>query len=191
MRGIADAAAMDAGPPIVEAVVTLPPPGSALRSALGERLDAHATRDGFGYVATSARERLVFLVPFIDATGAETLGRLLMASPANERIVVVRPDARGVRWHSEYVSLFCSAGARIFEYWRLPSSSSPNARPETFHAKIALADADLAYVGSSNFMISSLDGNLECGVLVRGETARVIDTVIAAVLAVSVFVAGP
>ena len=60
VRGIADAAVLDEGPPIVEAVVALPSVGGALRALLGGTLDAHATRDGFGHVAASALNRLVF-----------------------------------------------------------------------------------------------------------------------------------
>lgn len=186
LRGIADVAAMDAGPPIVEAVVTLPSMGGALRSVLGESLDAHTTRDGFGHVAASAKRRLVFLVPFVDAVGSEALLRMLATTPATEKLVVVRPDSRGTRWHIPHMLALTSVGARVVEYWRAPPPGSPHdARPETFHAKIALADCELAYVGSSNLMVSSLDGSLECGVLVRGEPARVVGTLIDAVLAVS------
>jgi hypothetical protein len=181
---------MDAGPPIAEAVVTLPPVGSALRGALGGRLDAHATRDGFGHVAISARKRLVFLVPFVDAIGAETLVHMLTATPATERIVVVRPDSRGTRWHLSHLPALYSVGARVVEYWRAPSLGSlQNAKAETFHAKIALADRELAYVGSSNLMVSSLDGSLECGMLVRGEPARVVSALVDSVIAVSVAIA--
>lgn len=38
---------------------------------------------------------------------------------------------------------------------------------ETFHAKIALADATCAYVGSANAMRSSLETTMECAVLLR------------------------
>jgi len=57
LRGLADAAELDAGPPTVEAVVTLPS-ASRLAATLGGRLDAHSTRDGFTHVATHAKERL-------------------------------------------------------------------------------------------------------------------------------------
>jgi len=80
LRGIADAAALDEGPPVVEAVVTLPSAGGALRAVLGGRPDALATRDGFGHVAASARNRLVFLAPFVDAPGAEALVGMLAAT---------------------------------------------------------------------------------------------------------------
>lgn len=186
LRGVADAAAMDEGPPMVEAVVTLPLAGGALRAALSGRLDAHATRDGFGHVAASARSRLVFLVPFVDAVGAQTLIGMLSDSQATDRIVIVRPDSRGVRWHFPHLPALRHVGARVLEYWRAPlAGAPPNLKVETFHAKIALADREFAYVGSSNLMASSLDGSLECGVLVRGEPARVFATLVDAVVAMS------
>jgi hypothetical protein len=186
LQGLADAAAMDAGPPIVEPVVTLPRGKALASSALGEKLEAHATRDGFAHVAACAQDRVVFLVPFMDSLGVEVLVRMLDSSPAAERIVVVRPDSRGVRWYSPHLPALHSVGSRVLEYWRSPPPGSPqDARPETFHAKLALADRDLAYVGSSNLMVSSLDDTLECGVLVRGEPARFFGAVVDAVLAVS------
>jgi phosphatidylserine/phosphatidylglycerophosphate/cardiolipin synthase-like enzyme len=56
---------------------------------------------------------------------------------------------------------------------------------ETFHAKVVLADASSFYVGSSNFMGSALDRSFECGVIVRGETARQLRYVLAALQSVA------
>jgi hypothetical protein len=174
LHGIADCASMDAGPRMVEPVITLPVGAKRLRAALTDELDAHATRDGFAHVAANARNRLVFLVPFIDATGADVLVRMLHSTPATERVIVVRPDSHGTRWYSPH------------QYWHLPVIAPSQAmRPETFHAKLAMADHELAYVGSSNLMASSLDDSLECGVLVRGESAGVFGALIDAVLAIS------
>ncbi|MGH3428810.1 MAG: hypothetical protein ACRDQZ_14795 [Mycobacteriales bacterium] len=167
LRGLADAAELDAGPPRVEAIVTLPPT-SRLASTLSGQLDAHSTRDGFTHAALQARERLVLLVPFGDSEGATLLLRMLATTPAPRRLVFVRPDSMGRRWYDPFRSRIEGTGARLVEYW-LPA---PSARPETFHAKIALADELLAYVGSSNFMSASLSGGLECGVILRGEHVR-------------------
>ena len=130
LRGISDAAALDEGPPVVEAVVTVPSPGGALRAVLDGRLDAHSTRDGFGHVAASAHNRLVFLVPFVDSSGAEALVGMLAATPAAERMVVVRPDSRGSRWYRPHLPphlpALYSAGVRVVEYWRPPQSGVPH-----------------------------------------------------------------
>ncbi len=167
LRGLADAAELDAGAPTVEAVVTLPS-ASRLAATLGGQLVAHSTRDGFAHVATHAKERLALLVPFGDADGAELLVQMLRTTPAPVRLVFVRPDSQGRRWYEPFREKLTVNGARILEYW------IPNAigRPETFHAKIALADDNLAYVGSSNFMTSSLEGGLECGVILHGDLVR-------------------
>ena len=122
----------------------------------------------------------------MDAAGADLLVRLLATTRSVERVVVVRPDSHGYRWYLSHLPALRSPGARVLEFWRAPhAGTAPNSRPETFHAKMALADRELAYVGSSNFMVSSLQESLECGVLVRGAPARVFAAVVDAVLAVS------
>ena len=167
LRGLADAAELDVGGPEAEAVVTLPS-GSRLEAALADRLDAHATRDGFAHVAAHASRRLALLVPFGDAEGAAFLGHMLASCPAPVRRVYVRPDSKGRRWYEPYRSMIADRGGDLVEYW-IPSASG---RAETFHAKLALADDRLAYVGSSNLMSASLAGSLECGVILRGELVR-------------------
>jgi hypothetical protein len=167
LRGIADAAELDSGPPEVEAIVTLPP-ASLLAATLAGQLDAHSTRDGFAHVAMQARERLALLVPFGDVEGADLLSRMLAATPARTRLVFVRPDSQGRRWYDPFRAEIAASGGGLIEYW-IPV---PGGRPETFHAKVALADDRLAYVGSSNFMSASLSGGLECGIILRGEVVR-------------------
>lgn len=167
LQGLADAAELDAGPPAVEAVVTLPP-ASRLATMLASRLDAHSTRDGFAHVAAHASNRLALLVPFGDAEGAGLLAQMLASTPASVRQVFVRPDSQGRRWYEPFREMLAANGGDLIEYW-IPNS---NGRAETFHGKIALADDDLAYVGSSNFMNASLAGGLECGVILRGDLAR-------------------
>ena len=40
------------------------------------------------------------------------------------------------------------------------------------HAKLIIADAEKAYVGSANFTRSGLDHGIEAGVLIKGPVAR-------------------
>jgi phosphatidylserine/phosphatidylglycerophosphate/cardiolipin synthase-like enzyme len=54
---------------------------------------------------------------------------------------------------------------------------------ETFHAKIVLADAAAAYVGSANFLYRSREMNLECGMLLEGDAVAPVGVLVAAVLA--------
>jgi hypothetical protein len=51
---------------------------------------------------------------------------------------------------------------------------------ETFHAKVALADSELAYVGSANMTMFSRP-SMELGVLIEGRAARVVANVVRAV----------
>jgi phosphatidylserine/phosphatidylglycerophosphate/cardiolipin synthase-like enzyme len=53
---------------------------------------------------------------------------------------------------------------------------------ETFHAKIILADSDVAYVGSANLTAASREYSMEMGVVLRGKAAREVAIVIDAVL---------
>jgi phosphatidylserine/phosphatidylglycerophosphate/cardiolipin synthase-like enzyme len=55
---------------------------------------------------------------------------------------------------------------------------------ETFHAKVALADSEFAYVGSANMTMFSRH-SMELGVLVEGRAARVVANVIRAVTKVA------
>jgi phosphatidylserine/phosphatidylglycerophosphate/cardiolipin synthase-like enzyme len=70
----------------------------------------------------------------------------------------------------------------VYEY-ALPSTLP--SRRETFHAKIVLADDSVFYVGSSNFMGSALDRSFECGVVVRGEAAKELHSVLEALRSIS------
>lgn len=167
LRGLADAAELDAGLPSVEAVVTLPTT-TRLAATLAGRLDAHSTADGFAHVAAHAKDRLALLVPFGDAEGAALLAQMLATTSAPFRRVFVRPDSQGRRWYEPFRATFAASGGQLVEYW-IPTLGG---RAETFHAKIALADDDLAYVGSSNFMNASLSGGLECGVILRGDPVK-------------------
>jgi hypothetical protein len=55
---------------------------------------------------------------------------------------------------------------------------------ETSHAKVVLADNNLAYVGSANLLMQ-LHHSMELGNVIRGNAARVVASVVRAVEAVS------
>lgn len=166
-------------------IVTLPETSEALRDALdGDAGACFETRDGFAHVAACAASRIVFLVPFMDAVGADTVGRILENCRASRRIVVCRPDSRGARHYARFASRLAEAGVETREYWR-PRDGRKGPTAETFHAKMVMADKSLVYVGSSNLMSSSLDGGLECGVLLKGAQARPFRRIMEAVLSIS------
>jgi phosphatidylserine/phosphatidylglycerophosphate/cardiolipin synthase-like enzyme len=166
-------------------IATLPETSEALRSVLGGAADeCFQTRDGFHHVTARAQHRIIFLIPFMDATGAVAVSEMLQQCSATERIIITRPDSKGTRYHLKFLSQFEAVGAQVLEYWK-DRSGADGPRSETFHAKLVLADRDLIYVGSSNLMASSLDGGLECGVLLEGGCARPFRRIVEAVLQVS------
>jgi phosphatidylserine/phosphatidylglycerophosphate/cardiolipin synthase-like enzyme len=57
----------------------------------------------------------------------------------------------------------------IFDY-TLPREGGKGV--ETFHAKLVLADATRAYVGSSNMTWGSLEHSMELGLVVAGAAAK-------------------
>jgi hypothetical protein len=159
----------DAGVPDVRLTVTLPPSpsevGAALRSEHPELIE---TTDVFRHVALQAAKRLVFVVPFFDLRGGATLADLYLLSRATEKILICRDtaDVRGAGGTLE--ADLVRAGVQVRTYKVHHARADGGVTIETFHAKIALADAACAYVGSANAMRSSLETTMECGVLLRG-----------------------
>jgi phosphatidylserine/phosphatidylglycerophosphate/cardiolipin synthase-like enzyme len=169
----------------VQLVLTEPGERSALRGAI-DRSNAlpplvFQTSDAFISLARAAKHALTVLVPFMDDQGAEFLLTLFaLCGDGVERHLICRPLSEphcgGAyrRRHSDFRRL----DVAVYEY-ALPSKL-PSGR-ETFHAKVVLADDSAFYVGSSNFMGSALERSLECGVIVRGESARQLHCVLRAI----------
>jgi phosphatidylserine/phosphatidylglycerophosphate/cardiolipin synthase-like enzyme len=174
----------------VRLVLTEPGLKSALRRAID---DAQAvppivfqTTDAFFNLARGAKQELVILSPFLDTQGADLLVELFsLCRPEVRRVLISRPlserqcgDAFKPRAPD-----FRRLNVSVIEY-ALPSSL-PSGR-ETFHAKVVLTDDSEFYVGSSNFMGSALERSFECGVFVRGETAKQMRSVLLAIRAIGV-----
>jgi phosphatidylserine/phosphatidylglycerophosphate/cardiolipin synthase-like enzyme len=139
--------------------------GLALRERHPELVE---TADVFRHVALEARSRLVFLVPFFDVHGGRVLLDLFTATPAVTKILICRDvdDLREAACGLDVELAKC--GVTVRSYKVLQQRKAAGWGVETFHAKIALADATCAYVGSANAMRSSLETTMECGVLLRG-----------------------
>jgi phosphatidylserine/phosphatidylglycerophosphate/cardiolipin synthase-like enzyme len=173
----------------VQLVLTEPGQKSALRRAIDDSRVlppvVFQTSDAFFSLARAATDELTVLSPFLDHQGAVFLVELFaLCSDGVRRSLICRPlnepecgDAFRLRAFD-----FRRLGVSVYEY-ALPSLL-PSGR-ETFHAKVVLADASSFYVGSSNFMGSALDRSFECGVIVRGETARQLRYVLAALQSVA------
>jgi phosphatidylserine/phosphatidylglycerophosphate/cardiolipin synthase-like enzyme len=142
------------------------------------------TGDAFFNLARGAKQELVILSPFMDPQGAELMVELFsLCRPEVRRVLISRPLAEsqcGDAFNPRATD-FRRLNVSVIEY-ALPSSL-PSGR-ETFHAKVVLADDSEFYVGSSNFMGSALERSFECGVFVRGETAKQMRAVLLAVQSV-------
>lgn len=188
LRGIAAYLRVHKDRDVVRLVLTEPGLKSALRRAID---DAQAlppvvfqTSDAFFNLARGAKQELVILSPFMDPQGAELMVELFsLCRPEVRRVLISRPLAEpqcGNAFNPRAAD-FRRLNVSVIEY-ALPSSL-PSGR-ETFHAKVVLADDSEFYVGSSNFMGSALERSFECGVFVRGETAKQMRSVLLAVRSV-------
>jgi phosphatidylserine/phosphatidylglycerophosphate/cardiolipin synthase-like enzyme len=188
LRGIAAYLRVHKDRDAVRLVLTEPGLKSALRRAID---DAQAlppvvfqTSDAFFNLARGAKQELVILSPFMDPQGAELMVELFsLCRPEVRRVLISRPLAEpqcGNAFNPRAAD-FRRLNVSVIEY-ALPSSL-PSGR-ETFHAKVVLADDSEFYVGSSNFMGSALERSFECGVFVRGETAKQMRSVLLAVQSV-------
>jgi phosphatidylserine/phosphatidylglycerophosphate/cardiolipin synthase-like enzyme len=173
----------------VQLVLTEPGDKSALRKAID---DMHAlspavfqTSDVFFNLARAAKRDFTVVAPFIDDHGANLLVELFsICGPGVRRHLICRPLSERECGDAflRRASDFRRLNILVYEY-ALPSLL-PSGR-ETFHAKLVLADDEEFYVGSSNFMASALERSFECGVIVRGETAKQLNSVLAAVRSIA------
>jgi hypothetical protein len=166
-------------------VVTLP----GERSRFEEALKRHAgeafttltdTHDAFTHIARRAIERFVIMIPFIDRAGAAWVAELFEATPAAQRLLILR-DASQLAACGQAGTHLRTLAAGVFDYC-FTDGDNGGAPGETFHAKVVLADGVSAYVGSANLLRRSRHSNLECGMLVDGPgalaVAMLVDTVL-------------
>jgi phosphatidylserine/phosphatidylglycerophosphate/cardiolipin synthase-like enzyme len=188
LRGVAAYLRLHKDRDAVRLVLTEPGLKSTLRRAID---DAQAlppvvfqTSDAFFNLARGAKQELVILSPFMDPQGAELMVELFsLCRPDVRRVLICRPLAEPECGNAfnRRVADFRRLNVSVVEY-ALPSSL-PSGR-ETFHAKVVLADETEFYVGSSNFMGSALERSFECGVFVRGESAKQMRSVLLALQSV-------
>jgi hypothetical protein len=169
-------------------VVTLPGEQSRFEDAFkrhaGEAFTTLTdTHDAFTHIARRAVERLVIMVPFIDKAGAAWAAELFEATPATQRLLILR-DASQLGACGQVGSRLKSLATGIFDYC-LTVDSDGAGLGETFHAKVVLADGVCAYVGSANLLRRSRHSNLECGILVEGPGALAVSVLVDTVLVVA------
>jgi hypothetical protein len=183
---------MRLNPAITELAITMPLVPSYLEKelavALGRPGGFLTTSSAFARVAQAAAERLVVISPFIDAGGFRWLRRMFeLAPPACQKILVLRDTGRyAIELSVEHAEWLRGLQVSVRDYHLSHDASTGRALPiETFHAKLALADKTLAYVGSANLLGSSERISLEAGVLVEGAAAADVGRLVDALLRVA------
>jgi hypothetical protein len=180
------AAAMRANDPDREtsiAVVTMPPPPSAIAAALPQTGLAHtslvSTRDALESVAEKSIDSFTVMTPFLNQEGLGFVTELFKLTLAPTKHLIVRQMGEAKRTVVENASDLAAIGILAFDY-----TMDAVGGFETFHAKVALADSELAYVGSANMTMFARH-SMELGVLVDGRAARVVANVVRAVTKVA------
>lgn len=172
----------------VQVVVTKPPSPSRftkeLLAAAGEwgMVD---TKEALPGIAESARTRFCVMTPYVDEIGAPILVNLFARAPKGvRRVLISRADSgdllpAGLKGVSRELA---DLGVNVLSFRVEREDAAGN---ETSHAKVVLADAHTAYVGSLNMNRWSLEYSLELGVCVTGRSAGLIADVVDAAERVS------
>ncbi len=173
---------------MVDVVLSKPPAPSLVAVQLENMLRGTwgllDTRELFPSIAELAQNTLTVMSPFMDEMGAAIVVNLFERTKAPEKYLVLRVDADG-KPPSGLVSVrhrLDSLGVQVLNFHINKIESPGN---ETFHAKVVLADAIAAYVGSSNMHKWSFEYSLELGLYVQGKAASRISDILTAVRAVS------
>lgn len=176
----ASAARMDA---VASAVVTLPAAPSAIASALPLQGPIHAslerTEEMLGALARAAVASFTVMSPFVNYDGARLAMRLFEDCRAPRKTLITRLAGPTRVVVDELLPTLRTMRVRVLDYL-LPAGNGY----ETFHAKVVIADADQAYVGSAN-MTRYARHSMELGVLLTGRQARAVAAVVRAVEGIS------
>jgi hypothetical protein len=157
-----------------KAVVTSPPDPSSFSRALLRtgmaRVDLVDTSGAMHEVAAAAVRRLTIMTPFGNVPGLTYVAELFACTPAPERTLLLRVRDRQTKLAlAELREQLNSQGVRVLNYF----IDLGDGAYETFHAKVVLADEQVAYVGSANMLLYARH-SMEMGVLVRGPGTEVV-----------------
>ncbi len=179
MRSLS-AARMDA---VASAVVTLPAAPSAIAGALPLQGPIHAslekTEEMLSALARAAVASFTVMSPFVNHDGARFAMRLFEHCRAPRKTLITRLAGSTRVVVDELLPTLRTARVRVLDYL-LPAGGGY----ETFHAKVVIADADQAYVGSAN-MTRYARHSMELGVMLTGRQARAVSAVVRAVEGIS------
>lgn len=165
------------------AIVTMPPPPSAIAVALSQTGLAHAslvsTKDALQTVADRAVDAFTIMTPFLNHEGLQFVETLFARTRACNKRLVVRRAGDATRVVVDGGARLAALGVEAYDY-----TIEADGGFETFHAKVALADSELAYVGSANMTVFARH-SMDLGFLVEGRSARVVANVLRAVVKIS------
>ena len=163
--------------------VTLPAAPSAVAGALPAEGPIHAsiarTDEEIGRIARAAMISLTIMSPFVNREGAEFAVRIFEESRATRRTLITRLAGSTRRAIEPLLPEMVSRGVRVLDYLLAADDGI-----ETFHAKVVIADSDLAYVGSANMTLYARH-SMEIGVIVKGRAARAVSAIVRAVERIS------
>jgi hypothetical protein len=147
------------------AVVTMPPSPSAIGAALPATGLAYAalvhTKDVLEKLADAAASNFTIMTPFLNDEGLVIALDLFRRTRARRRHLIIRRAGSARAAVDRGWPHLHQLNVDILNY-TLPVEGGY----ETFHAKIVLADQDLAYVGSAN-MTAFARHSMELGILNR------------------------
>lgn len=168
---------------VASAVVTLPDAPSAIADALPRQGPIYAslekTEEMLGALARAAVASFTVMSPFVNHDGARFAMRLFEDCGAPRRTLITRLAGPTRVVVEELLPTLRTMHVRVLDYL-LPAGGGY----ETFHAKVVIADADQAYVGSAN-MTRYARHSMELGVMLTGRQARAVAAVVRAVEGIS------
>lgn len=161
------------------AAVTLPVAPSAIERALPLTGVNYAhlidTDEALERVARAAQSQFTVMTPFLNEPGLTRALQMFAVSKAPTKRLILRTKGGSVDTARHAAAAIVAAGIEVYDYY-LPNDSGY----ETFHAKVALADEALAYVGSVNMTVYARF-SMELGVMMDGHPARIVASVVRAV----------
>jgi phosphatidylserine/phosphatidylglycerophosphate/cardiolipin synthase-like enzyme len=121
----------------------------------------------FTAIAREAKQRLAIVTPFLDQRGLSVF-RAMAAIAASRRVsmlVLTRESVNERCGDLRQVGAALGVDVEVL----LPSYKREDGRPkELVHAKVVVADRQVAYVGSANLTAGGMTDTVEVGVLLRG-----------------------
>jgi phosphatidylserine/phosphatidylglycerophosphate/cardiolipin synthase-like enzyme len=167
-----------------QAAVTMPATPSAIARVLPAMGLAHASLEPTAHalerIARGAAGSFTIMTPFLNREGLLVAIRLFETTRAPARRLVIR-KAGSARAEIEAArGELERAGIEVLNY-TLPAGDGY----ETFHAKVVIADENLAYVGSANMTFYARH-SMELGIVVDGRPARVVSSIVRAIERIAV-----